>query len=295
VIFGVTLMGLVAFPLASQQTMGAAGPFDWSGQLPAGGRVRIADVRGDIRVTAATGDRIVVHAEIHRRHRRGGDIVFDVVPDGNNLTICARWSDGPSCTARGLRDEDNDEGGESGSADFTVQLPRTLRLAAETGNGAVDISGTATDVDASSGNGVVRVSGASGRVQANSGNGDVTVDGAGGPVTATTGNGVVHAYTSAGPVTASTGNGDIDVRMQTMPTHGPMEFTTGNGNVTVTVPANFAALLDAVTGHGQVESDFPLTITGGRLEPSHVRATINGGGPRLHLSSGNGDLILRKI
>jgi len=295
-ILGVTLLvGLVALPAASQQTMGAAGPFDWTGQLAAGGRVRVADVRGDIRVTAAAGDRIVVHGEIHRRGRRGGEIVFDVVPDGNNVTICARWADEPSCTARGLRDEDDHEGGESGSADFAVQLPRTLRLAAETGNGAIDVSGTGTDVDASSGNGVVRVAGASGAVKANSGNGDVTVDGAGGPVTANTGNGVVHAYTSTGPVTASTGNGDIDVRMQNLPTHGAMEFTTGNGNVTVTVPAAFAALLDADTGHGRIESDFPLTITGGRLEPSHVRATINGGGPRLRLSSGNGDLVLRKI
>jgi hypothetical protein len=292
-ILGVTLVGLVSLPVASQQTMGAPGPFDWTGQLSAGGRVRVADVRGDVRVTAASGDRIVVHADLHRRGgRRGGEIVFDVVQSGSDVTICARWRDGRACTAEGLEDEDND--GESQSADFTVQLPRNLRLAAETGNGLIDVAGTGTDVSASSGNGRVSVAGASGSVHASSGNGDVTVDNAGGPVNASTGNGSVHAYTSAGPVIASTGNGSIDARMQTMKAPGAMSFSTGNGSVTVAVPAGFAALLDADTGHGRIESDFPLTVQG-RIDPSHVRAAINGGGPSLRLSSGNGDLVLRKI
>ncbi len=293
-IFGLTLVGLVSLPAASQQTTGAPGPFDWTGQLAAGSRVRVADVRGDVRVTAATGDRVVVHADLHRRGgRRGGQIVFDVVRAGNDVTICARWADGRACSARGLEDEDNDDG-ESESADFTVQLPRNLRLAAETGNGVIDVAGTGTNVSAASGNGRVSVAGASGSVQASSGNGDVTVDNAGGPVNASTGNGSVHAYTSVGPVTASTGNGDINARMQTLKAPGAMSFSTGNGSVTVAVPAAFGALLDADTGHGRIESDFPLTVQG-RIDPSHVRAAINGGGPSLRLSSGNGDLVLRKI
>jgi len=293
-VLGLILLGLVAAPMAAQQTLGTAGPLDWTGQLAPGGRLRIADVRGDIRVTASNDERVTVHAETHRTGRRGSEIVFDVLRVNNDVTICARWSDDATCTSRGLRNDEDEEDGESGSADFTVQLPHGLRLDAATGNGVIDVSGTGTDVDASSGNGAVRVAGATGRVQANSGNGDVTVEGAGGPVTANTGNGTVHAYTAAGPVTASTGNGDIDVRMQTLPARGAMEFSTGNGRVTVAVPAALAALLDADTGHGRIESDFPLAVSG-RLDPRHVRAAINGGGPPLRLSSGNGDLILRKM
>jgi hypothetical protein len=293
-IIGLVMAGVIAVPVTAQQTSGAVSPFDWTGRVPAGGRLRIVDVHGDIRVTVATGDHAVVHAEVRRRERRHGEIVFDVVPDGDNVTICARWADGPPCTTRGLRDQDDHEEGGSASADFTVQLPRLSRLDAATGNGIVDVSGTGSEVTASSGNGVVRVAGASGPVDANSGNGDVTVDGAGGPVTASTGNGAVRAYTTVGPVKASTGNGDIDVRMQTLPTHGAMDFSTGNGNVTVAVPGTFAATLDADTGHGRIESDFPITVSG-HFDPSHLRAAINGGGPRVRLSSGNGDLVLRKI
>lgn len=290
---GLVLTGLVVMPVASQQTTGASGPFDWAGQLAAGSRLRVIDVHGDIRVTAAAGDRIVVHADVHERGRHGDRIVFDVIPSDGEVTICARWADGPSCTARGLGDEDNDEG-DAQLADFSVQLPRNLRLSLETGNGLIDVTGTGTEVSASSGNGKVRVAGASGAVEASSGNGDVTVDAAGGPVRASTGNGTVHAYTGDGPVTASTGNGDIDVRMQSLSRPSAMHFSTGNGSVTVTVPAALAALLDANTGHGRIESDFPLTVDG-RIDPSHIHAAINGGGPVLRLSSGNGDLVLRKL
>ena len=296
VVIGLLLVALFAGPAMSQQVDGAAGPFDWTGQLAAGGRLRIANVHGDIRVTAASGDHIVVHADVRQRGRHRGQIVFDVVPGTNNTTICARWADDSRCSSDGVEDsDDNHEDGGSASADFTVQLPRALRLDAETGNGAIEVSGTGTEVTASSGNGIVRITGATGSVRANSGNGNVTVDAAGGAVTANTGNGAVHASTATGPVTATTGNGNIDVRMQTLPPHSRMDFTTGNGDVTVVVPADLAADLDADTGHGRIESDFPLTVTGGRLDPSHVRGVINGGGSRLRLSTGNGDLILHKI
>ena len=291
---GVLISVLLTGPVYAQQT-GTAGPFDWAGQIPAAGRLRIADVHGDIRVTAASGDRATVHADVRRTGDRSSEIVFDVVNDGANVTICARWSDSRPCSARGRHDDnDNDSDGESASADFTVQLPRTVRLDVETGNGIIDISGTGSDVVASSGNGAVRIAGATGSVRASSGNGDLTIEGAGGPVTASTGNGAIRAITAEGPVSASTGNGNIDVRMQKLGTRGPMEFSTGNGTVTVSIPASMAADLDADTGHGRIESDFPLQVAG-RIDPGHIRGTIGGGGPRLRLSSGNGNLVLRSI
>jgi hypothetical protein len=291
---GVLLGVLVAAPAFAQQT-GSPGPFDWSGQISAAGRLRIADVHGDIRVTPSTGDRVTVHADVRHTGHRRSEIVFDVINDGSSVTICARWSDSPACSAHGLHDEDdNDSEGESASADFAVQVPRNVRLDLQTGNGIIDVAGTGSDVVASSGNGAVRIAGASGSVRANSGNGDVTIDGAGGPVTANTGNGAIHAITAEGPVSASTGNGNIDVRMQKLGARGPMDFSTGNGTVTVSMPAAVTADLDADTGHGRIESDFPLQVAG-RIEPGHVRGTIGGGGPRLRLSSGNGNLVIRSI
>jgi DUF4097 and DUF4098 domain-containing protein YvlB len=285
---------VAAAPVRSQQTA-AVPPFDWMGQITAGAELRIESVHGDIRVSAASGDRASVHADVRGRGHRTARIVFDVIPNGTNVTICARWADAPACTARGMHEQDEDDGGGgSASADFTVQLPRGARLTASTGNGLIDVAGTGSDVRVGSGNGVVRVVGASGRVDASSGNGDVTVEGAGGPVTVSTGNGAVRAYTATGPVNASTGNGVIDVRMDRLGSRSDMAFSTGNGDVTIAVPGSFAADLDADTGHGSIRSDFQLTVNG-RIDPSHIRGVIGTGGPRIHLSSGNGDLILRKL
>jgi Putative adhesin len=293
-VVAIALSATVAMPVAAQTKVSSGKPFDWTGQIAAGGQLRILDVHGDIHVTAATGDRIVVHAEVRNRGGHDDDLTFDVVPDGDNMLICARWSDGPACTPHGMRHGGYDSDGESAVADFTVQLPRNLRLDAGTGNGRVDVAGTGTDVAASSGNGTVRVAGATGKVNASSGNGEVTVEDAGGPVSASTGNGAVKAYTSAGPVNASSGNGDIDVRMTRLAAQSDMSFSTGNGTITVALPANFSGDLEAETGHGSVSSDFPLQVSG-RFGTSRMHGTIGSGGERLRLSSGNGDLVLRKL
>jgi DUF4097 and DUF4098 domain-containing protein YvlB len=97
-------------------------------------------------------------------------------------------------------------------------------------------------------------------------------------------------------VSANTGNGAIDVRMDKLTdASSDMHFTTGNGTITVTLPASYAGDLDASTGHGEVTSDFPLHVIG-RLSPEHVHAEIGtGGGARLRMETGNGDLVLRKI
>jgi hypothetical protein len=293
---GVFLGVILAAPAGAQRVTGSSAPFDWSGAIPAGGQLRVSSVHGDIRVAQGTGggggDRVKVHADLRRTGRHGSQIVFDVVPEGNNVTICARWADGEPCTSRGLRDDNDDDEGESASADFTVDLPRGIRLDVQTGNGLIDVSGTGTDVVASSGNGAVRIVGSSGSVRVNSGNGAVTVDAARGPVTANSGNGEVRVTTTDGPVNASTGNGNIDVRMQKLGVRESMTFSTGNGTVTVSVPASFAAELDADTGHGRIESDFPLRMSG-HIDMGHVQATIGSGGPRLRMSTGNGNLVLR--
>jgi Putative adhesin len=292
----VVIVSSLVAPSVRAQQPSTVPPFDWTGPIPAGAELRLESVRGDIRVSAASGDRASVHADVRGRGHRAARIVFDVIPNGNSVTICARWADDPACTARGMHDQDenNDDDGGSASANFTVQLPRSARLRASTGNGLIDVAGTGSDVRVGSGNGAVRVMGASGIVDASSGNGDVTVEGAGGPVTASTGNGAVRAYTAMGPVNVSTGNGVIDVRMDRLGARSDMAFSTGNGDVTLAVPSTFAADLDADTGHGSIRSDFQLTVNG-RIDPSHIRGVIGTGGPRIHLSSGNGDLILRKL
>lgn len=296
---------------AQSSDTGQSGPFHWTDRIPAGATLRILTIRGDIHLSSASGDRADVAGEPRTDARSGGRrIAFKVVhePGSNDVTICAYLPDGGRCDAHGVHEhndvdvdiDDNevDGHGRVPAADFTVQLPKGVNVVLVTGNGRVDATNAGADVSVTSGNGAIRVSQAAGAVRANSGNGEVTVDGAGGRVRAHTGNGRVEVATSTGPVDATSGNGAIDVRMRTLAKPTDMEFSTGNGTITVSLPSNFAGELDATTGHGSVTSDFAMQAVG-RITPNHVRADIGaaaaaGGGARLRLSTGNGDLVLRK-
>ncbi|MEP7347882.1 MAG: hypothetical protein ABI877_21605, partial [Gemmatimonadaceae bacterium] len=59
------------------------------------------------------------------------------------------------------------------------------------------------------------------------------------------------------------------------------------------VPDDFGAELESNTGSGSIISDFPIQVHG-RLNPTRVRGTIGKGGGRLTMTSGNGNLEIRK-
>ena len=92
----------------------------------------------------------------------------------------------------------------------------------------------------------------------------------------------------------SEATGDIIVTMGELVNDEDMEFNTGNGRIQVTMPASFTGTIDASTGNGSIVSDFPITLTG-RISRTRLRGTIGqGGGRRIRMTSGNGQIELRK-
>jgi hypothetical protein len=289
--------GVFASPLAAQPDLqGRDGTrFTWSERIPAGQWLRIYGTNGKIDVVEATGDVAELVGEKVLRRGRPEDIAFEIRRASDGITICAIITEDVDCNDDGIRQRGrwrNDNDGRR--VNFTVRVPRGVKVAAGSGNGDVRVEGMSAEVHASSGNGEVRVSTSGGPVSASSGNGDVRVGRATGPVKASSGNGRVFVATTRGPVNASSGNGDVDITMDAIADLAEdMEFSSGNGTVTVTVPADFSGELVATTGSGKFYSDFPLTLRG-RIDPQRVRATIGNGGRRITISSGNGDVELKK-
>ena len=266
----------------------------FNGQVPSGSWLRIRSHKGDIRVTETSGSTVTVTARTRYRDDDSDRVTYEVKRDGSNVTICSITVRTRRCDEEGYDSRGgyrNDRG--EGSADFTVSLPRGVKLLASTGNGEVDVRGAGSDVRASSGNGEVNVSGGA-TVSASSGNGEVSVEGASGEVDASTGNGTIRVRTTRGPVSAHTGNGSIDVEMRTLSRMDDMDFSTGNGSITVAFPSNLSARIDANGSFRNFETDFPLDMGRG-FSGNHIRGTIGRGESNIRFSTGNGQIRLRKI
>ena len=234
--------------------------FTWEGRIPDGKWLILHDINGAIHVEGTTGDKVEVTATKSWRRGDPDDVRITVAKFGaasDNVVICALWNEGATCDEHGYRSERHSSNRNNDvSVEFTVRLPRGVRIEASTVNGGV------------------RVEGATSEVEAHTVNGDAS------------------AMSSGGPVRASTVNGDIDVRMSELGT-GDLDYSTVNGSVTLDFPDALDAEVDFATVNGSLRSDYPLTVTG-KLNPRRMRATIGSGGRRLKVHTVNGSISLRK-
>jgi hypothetical protein len=138
--------------------------------------------------------------------------------------------------------------------------------------------------------------------------GELAVRGVHGELELTNTNGEIVAREVEGTVVAHTTNGDIVVELTRIDPGSPMSFSTLNGDVDVTLPASLQADLVIKSTHGEIYTDFDVTLkpstarveeerVGGRYRvelEKDVRGSVNGGGPELQFRTFNGDVYLRK-
>ncbi len=241
-------------------TPAAAQDFRWTGSLAPGQRLEIHGVNGNIRAILATGTQVEVTARKTGRRSDPDEVRIEVVPSGHGVTICAVYP-----TERNARRENScAPGGHWSSStdnndvqvDFTVSVPAGVVFAGHTVNGDMEAEGLRGDVEASSVNGSVRVS-------------------------------------TTGLAEASTVNGSVSATLGRADWVGEAEFTTVNGGITLTLPAGVNTEVRAETVNGDLDTDFPLTVTG-RFGPRRFRGTIGTGGRSLHLTTVNGSIRIRK-
>jgi len=237
----------------------AAQDFEWTGRLSAGKTVEVRGVNGDLRAEAAAGNAVLVTAVKRARRSDPADVKIEVVEHADGVTICAVYP-----TPRDARRENSCEpgGGHSSTRDndvtvtFTVRLPAGVKFEGRTVNGEVEALGLRADAAVSTVNGSIEVS-------------------------------------STGLVEANTVNGSIRATMGRADWTGELNFHTVNGGITLTLPANVSTEIEAQMVNGDIESDFPLTVTG-KFGPKRVRGTIGAGGRSLDLRTVNGSIRLRK-
>jgi hypothetical protein len=234
--------------------------FTWSGKIPEGRWIMVRNLNGPIEVTPGGGDRVEVTAT--KRVMRGDPnfVRFEVQKFGageQDVLICALWGENSVCNEDGYRTRSSRSRENNTSVAFRVRVPRGVKVATHGVNGEVRVEGVATEVDASSVNGGVFVS------------------------------------TLGGPVSASTVNGTVRASMGKFELKSDLSFSSVNGAVIAEFAEDIDADVDLKTVNGRFLTDFPVTISG-RIDPRHLRASIGKGGPRIKLSTVNGNVELRK-
>ena len=128
-----------------------------------------------------------------------------------------------------------------------------------------------------------------------SNNGGVTISDVRGQIHFEAKNGGVHLKRVMGDVSGSTVNGGIQVEMAgTVWSGRQMELSTHNGGVTVAMPAQFSAHIQAETGMGGIQSDFPLPQLEANARSRKLDFNVGGGGAPIHITTGNGSIRLKR-
>ena len=92
-----------------------------------------------------------------------------------------------------------------------------------------------------------------------------------------------------------TNDGSVEVDVQAgSKMSGGWRVRSGDGRITLRIPENFAADLDAHTGDGKITVDLPV-MASGSIGTSEIRGKLNGGGEKLLLRTGDGAIRIERL
>ncbi len=162
------------------------------------------------------------------------------------------------------------------------------RINGSTSGGPIDIERCTGDADLHTSGGGIDVDECEGTYKVGSSGGGISIEGHRGRITAHTSGGGVRLSRVDGSVDASTSGGPVSASFVGQPA-GDCRLHTSGGGVSLDIPANARFVLDAHTSGGGVSCNLP---GGTQVEKSRgtLRATYNGGGPRIELSSSGGGI-----
>jgi DUF4097 and DUF4098 domain-containing protein YvlB len=158
-----------------------------------------------------------------------------------------------------------------------LQVPRELRATIHSGDGKISVQDLKGEIHLSTSDGSIEADAVDGDFEAKTGDGRIRATGRWDRLSLETNDGSVDAEARAGSKMA-----------------GSWRIHTGDGSVTLRLPENFAADLDAHTGDGKITVDFPVTASGS-IGGSELRGKLNGGGQMLVVRTGDGPIRLHRL
>lgn len=251
------LATLAILSAALRATAQPAATFEWKGGIQAGQSLEIRNIIGDIKAEAASGADVEVLVRITGTYPDPSTIRIDVVQHDGGVLLCTIY--------QGLSTPDHcaiDQTPNLVLSNSDIRVNYTVRVP----SGAAFLPRTV--------------------------NGSIVADLPESPVTAATVNGQIVLSTNS-PASAATVNGSILAALGNVGWEGSREFRAVNGSVDLQIPAGAAAAVRANTVWGFITNDFGLEVHR-TVVAGWMAGDINGGGPRLALTTVNGSIHLRK-
>jgi len=184
-----------------------------------------------------------------------------------------------------------------------VTAPRKVTVEARTGDGSITADDLVGTVALNSGDGSIRTRRVEGNLRARTGDGSIAISDASGRVEADSGDGSIELGGRFDALDVRTGDGSVRLDIlegSTLKTD--WSVNTGDGSITVRLPRELDAEIDAHTGDGGVHaSGLPVAAErdgndndNDNDERGTLRAQIGKGGRTLRLRSGDGSINLSR-
>lgn len=191
---------------------------------------------------------------------------------------------------------------------FTITVPRDYPVDLRTSGGHVDVRSLNASVHARTSGGSIRVEDVNGSVDVHSSGGGIDAERLNGASRLITSGGGIDVEDSTGDLDARTSGGSIrirnddgrvhahtsggGIRAQLRANHGAT-LTTSGGSITLFLPGDAHASVDAETSGGRVTVDFPLS-SARRTDKRHLVGEIGGGGASIFLRTSGGSIHLEQ-
>jgi|SRR6267378_4381375 len=177
-----------------------------------------------------------------------------------------------------------------------VSMPRKADLSVHTGDGGVNVESLEGLLRIWTGDGHIDVHALRGDINLHTGDGGIEARELDGRLVASSGDGRISVNGRFDSLDLSSGDGTIEAEAQKgSAITSPWSVHTGDGGVTLRIPEDLKADLEASTGDGHISVELPVQVTGTWRPSRELRGTLNGGGPPLRLRSGDGSIRIEKL
>ena len=278
--------------------------FHYSYPQTAGGRLSLENFNGSVEITGWDQNNVDISGTKYAETPELlASLKIEVSSSGNEVQV------------RTVR-PDGEHRGNLG-AKYVIRVPRRTGLQDVTSsNGSLKVEDIEGDARLRTSNGSVHLSHILGNVDAHSSNGSVESDDIRGRMSFRTSNGGVHAQNVEGTLEADTSNGGIHVHLKDTESGHPIKLatsngaielqlgrsrqndivaSTSNGPITVRLPSGSTGTLHAATNSsGSIRTDFEILMRG-EISRRRIDGTIGGGGPRIELTTSNGNINLLRM